>query len=122
MGPQTLTFNAQRAIRRSDRMLLVERSALSVERWALKKVGIYGGSFDPIHHGHLILAREACEALDLEKIIFVPAALSPFKGRAPVASGDMRLKMLYAAIEGEGGFGIDGCGLRRPAPPSRSDQ
>lgn len=82
----------------------------------MKKVGIYGGSFDPIHHGHLILAREAREALDLEKIIFVPAVLSPFKGRAPVASADMRLKMLYAAIEGEEGFTIDDCELRRPPP------
>jgi nicotinate-nucleotide adenylyltransferase len=89
---------------------------LSVERWALKKVGIYGGSFDPIHHGHLILAREAREALKLEKIIFVPAAVSPFKTRAAAASGDMRLKMLHAAIEGEEGFAIDDCELRRPPP------
>jgi nicotinate-nucleotide adenylyltransferase len=82
----------------------------------LKKIGIYGGSFDPIHHGHLILAREAREALDLEKIIFVPAALSPFKGRPAAASGDIRLKMLDAAIEGEEGFAIDDCELRRPPP------
>src|ERR1041384_3075450 len=82
----------------------------------LKKLGIYGGSFDPIHHGHLILAREAREALNLEKIIFVPAALSPFKGRAAFASDDMRLKMLHAAIEGEEGFAIDDCELRRPPP------
>jgi nicotinate-nucleotide adenylyltransferase len=89
---------------------------LSVERWALKKVGIYGGSFDPIHHGHLILAREAREALGLEKIIFVPAALSPFKARPATAPGDTRLKMLHAAIEGEDGFGTDDCELRRPLP------
>ena len=82
----------------------------------MKKISIYGGSFDPIHHGHLILAREAREALNLEKVIFVPAAVSPFKGRAAAASGDMRLKMLYAAIEGEEGFAIDDCELRRPPP------
>lgn len=82
----------------------------------LKKIGIYGGSFDPIHHGHLILAREAREALDLEKIILVPAAVSPLKRRAAAASGDMRLKMLRAAIEGEEGFAIDDCELRRPPP------
>ena len=82
----------------------------------MKKIGIYGGSFDPIHHGHLILAREAREALDLEKVIFVPAAVSPFKERAAAASGDMRLKMLQAAIESEEGFAIDDCELRRPPP------
>ncbi len=82
----------------------------------LKKIGIYGGSFDPIHHGHLILAREAREALDLEKVILVPAAVSPLKRRAAAASGDMRLKMLRAAIEGEEGFAIDDCELRRPPP------
>ena len=82
----------------------------------LKKIGIYGGSFDPIHHGHLILAREAREALDLEKVIFVPAAMSPFKGRAAAANDDMRLKMLHAAIEGEEGFTVNDCELRRPPP------
>jgi nicotinate-nucleotide adenylyltransferase len=82
----------------------------------LNKIGIYGGSFDPIHHGHLILAREAREVLELEAVILVPAALSPFKRRAATASGDMRLKMLHAAIEGEEGFAIDDCELRRPPP------
>jgi nicotinate-nucleotide adenylyltransferase len=91
-------------------------SIITAENKNLKKIGIYGGSFDPIHHGHLILAREAREALDLEKVIFVPAAVSPFKGRAAAASGDMRLKMLQAAIESEEGFAIDDCELRRPPP------
>jgi len=91
-------------------------SIITAENKNLKKIGIYGGSFDPVHHGHLILAREAREALDLEKVIFVPAAVSPFKGRAAAASGDMRLKMLQAAIESEEGFAIDDCELRRPPP------
>src|SRR2546430_12177511 len=91
-------------------------SIITAENKNLKKIGIYGGSFDPVHHGHLILAREACEALNLEKVILVPAAVSPFKERAAAASGDMRLKMLQAAIESEEGFAIDDCELRRPPP------
>ena len=82
----------------------------------MTKVGIYGGAFDPIHHGHLILAREALESLGLEKIIFVPAAASPFKP-APFAPGEMRLKMLNAAIANQPGFAVDDCELHR-APPS----
>jgi nicotinate-nucleotide adenylyltransferase len=82
----------------------------------LKKIAIYGGTFDPLHHAHLILAREALEALDLERVIFVPAAASPLKKSVPVASGEIRLSMLRAAIEGEIGFAVDDCELRRPAP------
>jgi len=81
----------------------------------LKKIGIYGGTFDPIHHAHLILAREAREILALEKIIFVPAAISPGKD-SPIASAEMRLSMLRAAIEGESGFMVDECELNRPPP------
>lgn len=80
-----------------------------------KRIGIYGGTFDPIHHGHLILARAALETLKFEKVIFVPAAASPFRD-APVASGPMRLSMLQAAIAGEPGFVLDECELRRPPP------
>lgn len=79
------------------------------------KIAIYGGTFDPIHHGHLILAREARERLGLDKIIFVPAAVSPFKVNT-AASGELRLSMLRAAIEDEPGFAIDDCELRRPPP------
>ena len=79
------------------------------------KIGIYGGAFDPVHHGHLILAREARETFGLEKIIFVPAAVSPLK-QSPAASAQMRLLMLQAAIEGENEFVLDDCELRRPPP------
>ncbi|PYL07838.1 MAG: nicotinate (nicotinamide) nucleotide adenylyltransferase [Verrucomicrobia bacterium] len=85
----------------------------------MKKIGIYGGSFDPVHHAHLILARDALEALRLEKVIFVPAAISPFKKAAPIARGELRLAMLRAAIKGEPRFEVDECELRRP-PPSYS--
>jgi len=91
-------------------------SILTAENKKLKKIGIYGGSFDPIHHGHLILAREAREVLDFEKIIFIPAAVSPFKRRPPSATGEARLAMLRAAIQGEDGFEVDDCELRRPPP------
>jgi nicotinate-nucleotide adenylyltransferase len=81
----------------------------------LRKIGIYGGTFDPIHHAHLILAREALELLHLEKVIFIPAAISPFKD-APAASAEMRLSMLRAAIKGEDRFSVDDCELRRKPP------
>ena len=81
----------------------------------MRRIGIYGGTFDPIHHGHLILAREALEQLQLEKVIFVPAAVSPFKD-APAAPAETRLRMLAAALEGEKEFMIDECDLRRPPP------
>jgi nicotinate-nucleotide adenylyltransferase len=89
---------------------------LRVKRWALKKIGIYGGTFDPIHHAHLILARDALERLSLDEIIFVPAAISPLKKTAPVASGELRLAMLRAAIKGEAKLVVDDCELRRPPP------
>ena len=82
----------------------------------LKKIAIYGGTFDPVHHAHLILAREAIETLDLDKVILVPAAISPLKKAAPVASGEVRLAMLRAAIKGDPKFEVDECELQRPPP------
>ena len=92
--------------------MIVER--LTVGR--LKKIAIYGGTFDPVHHAHLILAREAIETLGLEKVILVPAAISPLKKAAPVASGEVRLAMLRTAIRGQPEFEVDECELLRPPP------
>jgi len=92
---------------------------LSIERLSvggLKKIAIYGGTFDPVHHAHLILARQAIEVLGLNKVILVPASISPLKKAAPVASGEVRLAMLQAAIKGEPEFEVNECELLRPPP------
>jgi nicotinate-nucleotide adenylyltransferase len=81
----------------------------------MNKIGLYGGTFDPIHHGHLILAREAVEQLSLGRLIFIPAGISPFK-EAPAASSDLRLAMLHAAIGQQTEFVVDDCELQRPPP------
>ena len=102
-------------VERLPRCRLAE-GGLSVERCALKKIAIYGGTFDPIHHGHLIVAREALEKLGAEQVIFIPARVSPLRKTAPVARDEVRLLMIKAAIESEPGFAVDDCELLRPPP------
>ena len=80
------------------------------------KTALYGGSFDPIHHGHLILAREAAEQLGLDRVVFIPAAISPFKLEAHPAPAELRLEMVRAAIAGESGFECDDSEVHRPGP------
>ena len=82
----------------------------------MSKIGIYGGTFDPIHHGHLILARDAYETFALDKLIFVPAAIAPHKMNLAPTSSPLRLKMLEAAIKNEPGFVVDDCELHRGSP------
>lgn len=84
----------------------------------VRRTGLFGGSFDPIHVGHLILARDAREQLGLDRVIFIPAAISPHKLRrepAP-APAKARLEMVRAAVEGEPGFEVEGCELGREGP------
>ena len=82
----------------------------------MKKIGIFGGTFDPIHNGHLILARDALEQLHLDSVLFIPAALSPHKLGQKPATADRRVEMLRAAIEGEPRFCLDELELTRAAP------
>lgn len=83
---------------------------------SLRNIGLYGGSFDPIHHGHLILAREALEVLGLERVIFIPAGVSPHKLGRPPAPATLRGEMVAAAVKGEEHFGWDDCEIRRNGP------
>ena len=80
------------------------------------RLGLYGGSFDPIHHGHLILARQALEDLSLDRIIFIPAAESPFKLNHSSASPADRYTMVQLAVEGEPAFLVDPLEIDRQAP------
>lgn len=82
-----------------------------------KKVGIFGGTFDPIHNGHLHLALSIQEMAQLDEVIFVPALLSPFKeDRQPKASAEQRLAMLQFAIAPIPQFSIFAGELSLPAP------
>ena len=80
------------------------------------RLGVFGGSFDPVHLGHLAAAEEAAYRLPLDGILFVPARHQPLKGQAPRASDTDRLAMLRLAIAGNPRFAVSTLELERPAP------
>lgn len=81
------------------------------------EIGVFGGSFDPPHLGHLNVARDAMEFLGLDRVLFVPARRSPFKGEEDTAtSGADRSALCEAALEGADGFAVWRGELDRPAP------
>jgi nicotinate-nucleotide adenylyltransferase len=83
----------------------------------VERVGLFGGTFDPVHLGHLIMAEEALEKLSLDRIIFIPAAVSPFKtDRPPAASNTERLLILRQSIASEPRFSVDDRELYRSGP------
>jgi nicotinate-nucleotide adenylyltransferase len=79
-------------------------------------VGLFGGSFDPIHHGHLLVAQAAAEVLGLDEIRFVPAREQPFKAGEHVAPAADRASMVERAIAGSVGMRLERLELDRPGP------
>jgi len=71
------------------------------------KIGIYGGSFDPVHTGHLLVVQAAVEELGLDKIFFVPVAHSPFKKENPITQAEIRLRLLRLALAGRANYQVD---------------
>lgn len=82
----------------------------------LRRVALFGGSFDPVHNGHLAIARSAVDQADLHSVIFLPAAKSPLRERGPVAPGEDRMDMLRAAVRGLSWAEVCGWELDRPGP------
>jgi len=83
----------------------------------VQRVGIFGGTFDPIHLGHLILAEAALESLSLDRVIFIPNGFSPFKvATPPLASPEDRLEMIRLSIKEEARFSVDDREVRRSGP------
>jgi nicotinate-nucleotide adenylyltransferase len=81
-----------------------------------QRIGIYGGTFDPIHIGHLAIAEEARYALGLDQVIFVPASRQPLKDDLQGASPAQRLAMVRLACGGNPHFAVSDIDLRRPPP------
>jgi nicotinate-nucleotide adenylyltransferase len=77
------------------------------------KLGLFGGSFDPVHLGHLLVAQAAVEELGLDRLYFIPAAQSPFKPESKPASADARLQLLHLALAGRADWEIDEQEIRR---------
>ncbi len=81
-----------------------------------RKVGVIGGTFDPIHIGHLFIAERVQEALELDNMLFVPAWVSPLKLASAPTSAEHRLAMLRLAVADNKDFGISLVELERKGP------
>lgn len=78
-----------------------------------RRLGVFGGTFDPPHVGHLAVAQDVCEALELDEVIFVPAAHPPHKDPGELAPAHLRLRMIRAAVADDPRFRVSELELRR---------
>jgi len=82
----------------------------------IQRLGILGGTFDPVHHGHLVAAAEAYHQLDLDLALFVPTGAPPHKQGQPLLPAAQRLRMLELAIAGRTRFSVSRVDMDRPGP------
>jgi nicotinate-nucleotide adenylyltransferase len=80
------------------------------------KLLLFGGSFNPTHHGHLIVARYVAEHLGARRVVLVPSAVPPHKQDQPLAPAKHRLAMCKLAVAGEPRFEVSDCEIGRPGP------
>ncbi|NPV09540.1 MAG: nicotinate (nicotinamide) nucleotide adenylyltransferase [Anaerolineae bacterium] len=83
---------------------------------ALERLGVLGGTFDPIHVGHLLMGQTAYEALGLGLVLFVPAGVPPHKRKLERGEAQARLAMTRAAVGGDARFAVSTVDMERPAP------
>ena len=81
----------------------------------MRPMGVFGGTFDPIHYGHLRTAFEMLQALKFEDVRFIPCGDPPHRGTT-FASASERLRMVELAVRGQQGFSVDGREIRRNGP------
>ncbi|MHC4307329.1 MAG: nicotinate-nucleotide adenylyltransferase [Planctomycetota bacterium] len=79
----------------------------------MKRIGIFGGTFNPIHMGHLIIAEEVCQQHHLSKILFIPAYIPPHKYVNDLAEAHHRYQMIKAAISGKSKFEVSDLEIKR---------
>lgn len=80
------------------------------------RVGVFGGTFNPIHLGHLLLAETARQTLSLDRVLFLPALQPPHKRAPGLLDGATRLRMVQLAVKDHPGFAASDIELRRPGP------
>lgn len=78
-----------------------------------KKIGITGGTFDPIHYGHLIIAESAREAFELDRVVFIPSGTPPHKKLSKVTASEHRFNMVYMAISSHPCFEVSDIEIAR---------
>jgi nicotinate-nucleotide adenylyltransferase len=99
----------------------VAQTAGPADQTGTAGIGMLGGTFDPIHAGHLALARVALDQLRLDRILFVPAGRPPHKRGRPITSAADRLAMVELAIAGEPRFAVSRIEIDRPGPSYTAD-
>ncbi|MBC2721106.1 nicotinate-nucleotide adenylyltransferase [Desulfosporosinus sp.] len=82
----------------------------------MKKIGIMGGTFDPIHYGHLVAAEMARGEFKLSKVLFIPTGTPPHKNRRDISAGEVRFEMVKRAIQDNPAFDISALEIEREGP------
>jgi nicotinate-nucleotide adenylyltransferase len=84
-------------------------------------LGLLGGTFDPVHYGHLTIADQTRETLGLERVLFIPAARPPHKSDQPITASEHRVAMVELAIADDASFALGRHELDRPGPSYTAD-
>src|SRR3972149_1163139 len=77
------------------------------------RIAVFGGTFNPVHYGHLRVAEEAREALGLDKVVFMPTFITPHKAAAEITPPEVRLEIVRLAIEGNPGLEVSDMEIKR---------